>query len=126
MRSQPAASGPRALHGGPAHVEVSLSDQVLLLVRKGGLVARAIHVSTGAGGKTPAGDFGVYSKSVYSWSRPFKTWLPFASYFMGGYALHEYASVPNYPASHGCVRVPSSEAKRVFAYASMGMPVYVA
>ena len=47
-----------------AHIEVSLGRQVLLLVRKGGLVARAVHVSTGASGKTPAGNFGVYSKST--------------------------------------------------------------
>jgi N-acetylmuramoyl-L-alanine amidase len=120
------AERPKAQHGGPPHVEISLSRQVLLLVRKGGLVARAIHVSTGAGGKTPAGTFGVYSKSIYSYSRPFHVWLPLASYFLGGYAMHEYPSVPNYPASHGCVRVPSSEAKRVFAFTSLHMPVFVA
>jgi hypothetical protein len=120
------AERPKAQHGGPTHVEISLSRQVLLLVRKGGLVARAVHVSTGAGGKTPAGNFGVYSKSTYSYSRPFHVWLPFASYFMGGYAMHEYPSVPNYPASHGCVRVPSSEARRVFAFTSLHMPVFVA
>ena len=50
---------PKPKHGGPAHVEVSLGQQVLMLVRKGGTVARAIHISSGAGGKTPAGDFGV-------------------------------------------------------------------
>ena len=81
-----------------------------MLVRKGGVVARAIHVSSGAGGKTPAGNFAVYSKATMSWSKPFKTWLPFASYFIGGYALHEYPIVPGYPASHGCVRMPSTEA----------------
>ena len=40
--------------------------------------------------------------------------------------MHEYPIVPNYPASHGCVRVPSSEARRVFAFASLHMPVFVA
>jgi L,D-transpeptidase catalytic domain/Putative peptidoglycan binding domain len=117
---------PKPKHGGPAHVEVSLGQQVLMLVRKGGVVARAIHVSSGAGGKTPAGNFNVYSKATMSWSKPFKTWLPFASYFSGGYALHEYPIVPGYPASHGCVRMPSSEARRVYAYATLHMPVYVA
>ena len=91
------APRPKAQHGGPPHIEVSLSRQVLLLVRKGGLVARAVHVSTGASGKTPAGDFGVYSKSTYSYSRPFKVWLPYASYFVGGYALHEYSERPELP-----------------------------
>ncbi len=117
---------PKPKHGGPAHVEVSLGQQVLMLVRKGGLVARAIHVSSGAGGKTPAGNFAVYSKATMSWSKPFKTWLPFASYFTGGYALHEYPIVPGYPASHGCVRMPSTEAQRVYAFATLHMPVFVA
>jgi N-acetylmuramoyl-L-alanine amidase len=117
---------PKPKHGGPAHVEVSLGQQVLMLVRKGGVVARAIHVSSGASGKTPAGNFAVYSKSTYSYSKPFHVWLPFASYFTGGYALHEYPIVPGYPASHGCVRMPSTEAQRVYAYATLHMPVYVA
>lgn len=117
---------PKSKHGGPAHVEVSLSQQVLMLVRKGGVVARAIHVSSGAGGKTPAGNFTVYSKATMSWSRPFKAWLPFASYFSGGYALHQYPVVPGYPASHGCVRMPSTEARRVYAFATLHMPVFVA
>ena len=117
---------PKPKHGGPAHVEVHLGQQVLMLVRKGGLVARAIHVSSGAGGKTPAGNFMVHSKSTMSWSKPFKTWLPFASYFSGGYALHQYPIVPGYPASHGCVRMPSTEARRVYAFATLHMPVFVA
>ena len=116
---------PKPKHGGPAHVEVSLGMQTLLLVRRGGTVARAIHVSSGAGGKTPAGAFAVYSKSTMSWSKPFKTWLPFASYFSGGFALHEYPIVPGYPASHGCVRMPSTEAQRVYAFATLHMPVFV-
>ena len=117
---------PTAKHGGPAHVEVHLGQQVLMLVRKGGVVARAIHVSSGAGGKTPAGNFSVMSKATMSWSKPFKTWLPFASYFSGGYALHQYPIVPGYPASHGCVRMPSTEAQRVYAFATLHMPVFVA
>ena len=123
-----AAGGDRPTpeHGGPAHVEVSLGQQVLMMVRKGGLVARAIHISSGASGKTPAGNFNVYSKATMSWSKPFKTWLPFASYFSGGYALHEYPEVPGYPASHGCVRMPEPEAARVYASATLHMPVVVA
>ena len=57
---------PEPSHGGPAHVEVSLTDQVLLLVRRGGTVARAIHISSGTAGKTPAGNFMVYSKATMS------------------------------------------------------------
>jgi hypothetical protein len=110
---------------GKKHVEVDLSEQVALLVQ-GGKVQRTIAVSTAASGHlTPLGHFSVFRKERMSWSIPFKTWLPWASYFTGGIALHEYASVPVYPASHGCVRVPAPFAQEVYAFASMGTPVDV-
>jgi len=60
-----------------------------------------------------------------SWSVPFSSWLPNASYFDGGIAFHEYADVPPYPASHGCVRVPAPEAKRVYRFAAINRVVIV-
>ena len=60
-----------------------------------------------------------------SWSIPFSSWMPLASYFIGGFAMHQYGHVPGYPASHGCVRIPSTEAPMVYAYAGYGMPVWV-
>jgi len=108
----------------PHHVEVHVDKQVLLLV-EGRRVRRAIHVSTGAGGRTPIGSFSVYSKQRLSWSRPFSVWMPYASYFYGGYALHEYSYVPAYPASHGCIRMPASEAPVVYDFVSTGTPVLV-
>jgi lipoprotein-anchoring transpeptidase ErfK/SrfK len=95
------------------------------MVEAGGRVLRAIHISSGAGGRTPRGDFHVYRKEQMSWSIPFKVWMPWASYFVGGIAMHQYSSVPSYPASHGCVRMPSSEATRVYAFAGYGMSVWV-
>jgi lipoprotein-anchoring transpeptidase ErfK/SrfK len=56
---------------------------------------------------------------------PFSTWLPYASYFNAGIAFHEYADVPTYPASHGCVRVPAPEAPGVYAFATTGIVVVV-
>ena len=35
-------------------------------------------------------------------------------YFIGGYAIHGYAVVPNYAASHGCLRVPIPNALQIF------------
>lgn len=116
---------PVAGRAGPAHVEISLDQQVLLMVENGGRVRRAIHVSSGAGGRTPRGDFHVFRKEQMSWSIPFKVWMPWASYIVGGIAMHQYSSVPSYPASHGCVRMPSSEATTVYAFAGYGMPVWV-
>jgi lipoprotein-anchoring transpeptidase ErfK/SrfK len=37
--------------------------------------------------------------------------MPYCMHFKGGYALHGSNSVPNYNASHGCVRLVPSDAK---------------
>jgi peptidoglycan hydrolase-like protein with peptidoglycan-binding domain len=105
-------------------IEIYRDLGVLLLVENG-RVLRAVHTSTGAGGRTPAGSFHVYRKEQLSWSVPFKVWMPWASYFVGGIAIHYYPSVPAYAASHGCVRLPAPEAQRVYAFAAQGTPVYV-
>jgi hypothetical protein len=103
---------------------IDTARQVLLLV-EGGRTVRAIHVSTGAYGRTPRGRFAVYRKETLSWSVPFSVWMPYASYFSGGFALHAYPSVPSYPASHGCVRVPPVEAPGVYRFAGYGTAVWV-
>ena len=104
-------------------MEIHIEQQVLLLVG-GGRVQRAIHVSTGANGATPLGHFRIYRRDTMSWSIPFHVWMPLAQYFNGGYALHEFASVPAYPASHGCVRVPVSDAQAVWEFGSLGLRVW--
>jgi lipoprotein-anchoring transpeptidase ErfK/SrfK len=119
------ARRPEAGPGPRSRIEIDVSRQVALLVR-GARVARAVHVSTGAAGTpTPTGRFRVYRKERESWSVPFRVWLPWASYFSGGVALHGYPDVPAYPASHGCVRIPLSEAPTVYAFARLGIPVDV-
>jgi hypothetical protein len=118
------AGVPRPWGGLRFGVEVDTARQVLFLVR-GGTVVRAIHVSTGAYGRTPRGRFFVRSKALRSWSVPFGVWMPYAQYFYGGFALHSYPEVPAYPASHGCIRLPAMEAPVVYAFTSVGMPVWV-
>jgi lipoprotein-anchoring transpeptidase ErfK/SrfK len=91
-----------------------------------GKTKRAIHVSAGAPSTpTPSGSYSVFRKERNSWSVPFQQWLPYASYFNAGIAFHEYAQVPTYPASHGCVRVPSPEARFVYGFAKIGTAVIV-
>jgi lipoprotein-anchoring transpeptidase ErfK/SrfK len=119
------AARPRPLPGSGTRIQVDLDRQVALLVR-GQTVERAIHVSTGASGTTtPTGDFRTYRKERSSWSVPYSVWLPWASYFTGGIALHGSAQVPPYPASHGCVRIPLAEAQTVYAFAQLGVRVRV-
>jgi lipoprotein-anchoring transpeptidase ErfK/SrfK len=113
-RTQP----PRARYGG-THIEISKGRQVLYVVRDGN-VSLVVHVSTGATGNTPLGMFRVYRK-VVGWD--WVLWYPM--YFLGGFAIHGYPSVPAYPASHGCVRVPMWVAPHLFATNPWGRTVYV-
>jgi len=107
-----------------AGFEIHIAQQVLLLIR-GGRVRRAIHVSTGRPGwPTPVGRFTILERDLMSWSAPFQVWMPLAQYFDDGYALHEFAEVPAYPASHGCIRVPSEEAQAVWRFGRVGMRLW--
>ena len=120
------ARRPKPRPGGPAkRLEVYRDKGVTLLV-EGGRTKRAIHTSSGAPGTiTPSGRYEVFRKELRSWSVPFQTWLPYASYFNTGIAFHGYPDVPIYPASHGCVRVPAPEAPGVYRFASIGTVVVV-
>ena len=110
---------PRARYSGD-HVEVSKELQVLLVVRDG-QVALVTPVSTGATGNTPVGLFHVYSKVPgYNAKQMY-----YSSFFVGGFAIHGYHSVPPYPASHGCVRIPLWVAQRVYSLIDYGSAVYV-
>ncbi len=102
------------------HLEVDKSRQVLFEVG-GGHVVRVVHVSTGATGNTPVGRFRVYSKVPGF----LPTGMFYSSFFLRGFAIHGYASVPAYPASHGCVRIPMWVAPTLFASNSYGESVYV-
>ena len=48
-----------------------------------------------------------------------------SNYFIRGYAIHGYAEVPTYAASHGCLRVPIPDAPAIYAWVRTGTPVDV-
>lgn len=50
--------------------------------------------------------------------------MPFYLRFHQGYGMHA-GKVPNYPASHGCVRLPRFMAEHFFNHSVVGMPVTV-
>jgi PKD repeat protein len=112
---------PRARYRGSGlHFEVDKTRQVLFDVLNGQVI-RVIHVSTGATGNTPVGTFHTYykepgfnQKGMYD-----------SEYFLRGFAIHGYADVPPYPASHGCVRIPIWIAPILFATHSVGTTVYI-
>jgi Sporulation and spore germination/L,D-transpeptidase catalytic domain/Putative peptidoglycan binding domain len=121
------ASAPLPLTRGGSgkRAEILLDRQVALLI-KDDRVVRAIAVSTGKPSTpTPPGSYHVYAKITRWWSVPFREWLPWALPFVGGIAFHEFAVVPAYPASHGCVRQAFAVARWTFDFADVGMPVRV-
>ena len=98
------------------HVEVDLSRQVMVLMR-GRRVDRIYSVSSGkASTPTVLGKFRVYSKTIGTNSLG----MVDSSYFIGGYAVHGYVSVPTFPASHGCVRVPIPNARSIYNWLRIG------
>jgi hypothetical protein len=111
-------------NGPPRRIEIYRAKGVTLLVESGS-IKRAIHSSAGKRGyETPTGSYRVQRKVLNDWSRPYRTAMPYASYLPSGYALHEGA-VPSYPASHGCVRLPSWDAADVYRFATVGTTVVV-
>lgn len=121
--------------GKPASfVDVDISRQVLFEVKKG-RVAHTLPISSGneeyytVDGETykahtPRGSFTIERKiEGVRVSRLGKLYDP--SYFVGGFAIHGSQSVPVYPASHGCVRIPMYVRKAFFRRTPVGKAVFV-
>jgi lipoprotein-anchoring transpeptidase ErfK/SrfK len=103
------------------HVEADLSRQVLALI-DGDEVRRIYHTSSGAPATpTIRGRFKVYRKDLGTNGLG----MVDASYFIGGYAIHGYISVPAFNASHGCLRVPIPDARNIFDWLKLGDVVWV-
>jgi peptidoglycan hydrolase-like protein with peptidoglycan-binding domain len=102
------------------HVEGDLTHQVLALIDAGGKVHRIYPTASGAPATpTILGSYRVYRKDFGTNALG----MVHAAYFIRGYAIHGYASVPPYPASHGCFRVPVPNAKTIFDWIRMGTRV---
>jgi N-acetylmuramoyl-L-alanine amidase len=136
-------AAPKPREAGYAHVEVDLDRQVLLIVNAAGQGAdrsahskvRVLPVSTGSGkpfmddgqesvAYTPRGRFVVYDKS-FGWENGQLGSVYYANYISGGVAIHGYLSVPNQPASHGCIRIPMFAAREVSKIMQLGTIVLV-
>jgi len=102
------------------HVEFDKSRQVIVLARYG-KPERVVYTSSGTS-STPTiyGRYRFYRKSPGTNSKG----MVHSSYFIRGYAIHGYKSVPTYPASHGCLRVPIPLARGVFNWVDVGDPIH--
>jgi peptidoglycan hydrolase-like protein with peptidoglycan-binding domain len=129
------ASRPTARHGHYGHVEIDLERQVLFVIDETGAVLRVLPVSTGNGklyvdrgrvqrAHTPTGSFKVLRK-IKGWRLSSLGLLYYPSYIHNGIAVHGSPSVPNRPASHGCIRVPMFAAKELSSLLPVGMQVEI-
>jgi hypothetical protein len=109
---------------GPTHVEVDLTRQVMIVWRDNA-PKLITHVSTGSEvaycEETDQGENcgdAVTYEGVFQFGRRVEGWreAPLGKlynpvYFDGGIAVHGASSVPDHPASHGCVRISMSIAE---------------
>ena len=70
---------------------------------------------------SPIGSFEVYRKEPGTNA----IGMVHSSYFLRGYAVHGYAEVPVYAASHGCLRVPIPDAVPICNWVNYGTRVDV-
>jgi hypothetical protein len=49
----------------------------------------------------------------------------YSFYFYGGYAVHGYESVPDYPASHGCIRTFIADQPEIYERINFGESIFV-
>ena len=112
-------------------LEVDKGRQLIFFVRNGKPIL-TVNTSTGSdipytevdqknGGTvtgdahTPEGRFHVYREVPDGWEHGQLGDLYRPRYFNGGVALHGAPNIPNYPASHGCVRVSTAFMDYVWA-----------
>ena len=98
------------------HAEGDLSDQLLALIN-GSQVSVIFPISSGKPSTpTVLGSFRVYSRVP--------GYLPdgmyYSDFFIRGYAIHGYNPAPDYPASHGCMRLPIVDAIPAYNWLAIG------
>lgn len=126
---------PRYPEDHTAHIEVDLTRQVLFYVDESGAVTRILPISSGNEKKffdqgqwkvahTPTGKY-VFGSKINGVKKSTLGLLYYPSYFAGGLAIHGSNSIPAFPASHGCVRVPRFADQALFKMIKLWMGVYL-
>ena len=108
-------------HREERRIEISLGQQTARLYDAAGNELFSTKVSTGRKGfSTPAGEFVITNKhrawtsTIYHSSMPY-----FQRLNCGDFGLHQ-GYLPGYPASHGCIRLSSQNAAKLFAMTDTG------
>ncbi len=105
---------------------VALSEQHVTIYDADGKILRA-PVSTGQSGyETPAGIYSILEKNREHYSNLYDdASMPFMQRITwSGIALHA-GQLPGHPASHGCIRLPTGFAERLFESTKVGMRVVI-
>jgi lipoprotein-anchoring transpeptidase ErfK/SrfK len=109
-------------------VEIDKTHQVLRAYEGDQLVFQS-RVSTGRGNSTPNGSYHVQGKQLMHYSRLYENApMPFSVQVSGHYFIHGFSSVPDHPASHGCIRLPltgGNPAKVFYEWVELGTPVEI-
>ena len=111
---------------GPVLMIVNVTTQRAVLYRNGVPIA-VTTVSTGRPGhRTPIGVFTVLQKQVEHYSSIYDSApMPYMQRLTWqGVALHG-GTLPGYPASHGCIRLPHEFARLLYGVTRLGMTVVV-
>ncbi|MDQ2919482.1 MAG: ankyrin repeat domain-containing protein [Verrucomicrobiota bacterium] len=108
------------------HIEVSLHAQKASVIKDGTAIFET-QCSTGRDGfSTPSGEYVITDKDLSHRSTIYKVEMP---YFMRlnclDFGMHESGSVPRYPASHGCIRLPAAAARKLFTEIPVGTVVMI-
>lgn len=113
---------------GQKRVEVNLTDQMLRAWEGNRLVLKT-NISSGRNRATPTGHFRAGWKHAQHYSSLYHNApMPWSVQVSGNIFIHGFTSVPNYPASHGCIRMPltgKNPAKRFFEWVDPGTPITV-
>jgi lipoprotein-anchoring transpeptidase ErfK/SrfK len=112
--------------GKPVSIVISLSTQRAFVYRGSTMVA-ATTISSGKDGKdTPLGTYPILQKEQAHKSNLYNdASMPFMQRLTwDGIAIHA-GNNPGFPDSHGCIRVPTGFAKRLFGVTSVGTTVTV-
>lgn len=114
--------GYRVRHRGAGrHVEASLGKQVLVFAK--GRRPYAIYPVSSGKSSTPTvtGHFEfIRTEPGYNSHGMYYSW-----YFYGGYAVHGYNSVPDYPASHGCIRTFIADQPEIYNRIEYGEDIFI-
>jgi hypothetical protein len=120
------AWAPELAPTGPVMLIVNTTSQRAVLYRNGIPIA-ATTVSTGRPGyRTPTGVFTILQKHVEHYSSKYDNApMPYMQRLTWtGIALHA-GQLPGYPASHGCIRLPTPFARLLYGVTRLGMTVVV-